>query len=382
MWPNTRLLDILQIDHPIIQAPMAGASGIDMAVAVSDAGGLGSIAGAPMDAARLRAVLAEAERRTARPLNINFFAHTPSVAGAERNAGWLRRLGPYYREADVSPPTALSPGPLAPFDGACCQVIEDMKPAVVSFHFGLPSADLFRRVKTTGAITMSSATTVEEARWLAARGCDVIIAQGYEAGGHRGMFLTQDITTQIGTLALVPQIVDAVDVPVIAAGGVSDGRGIAATMALGACGAQIGTAYLLTSESLVSPIYRETLQKSAGHPTAIANVFSGRPSRCLVNRMVAEIGPMSRDAPEFPCGFSATAALRAHAESRGATDFSAHFRGQGSLPANRVSAGTLTRELVADAEHRINCLNRDPGLRPTTNFASGEGGRVLTPVNS
>lgn len=358
MWPNTRLLDILQIDHPIIQAPMAGASGLDMAVAVSVAGGLGSIACAPMDANNLRAALTEARRRTRRPLNVNFFAHEASASDSERDESWLRRLALYYREAGVAAPTRLSPGPIRSFDAPCCEVIEDIKPAVVSFHFGLPPADLMRRVRATGAITMSSATTVEEARWLAARDCDVIIAQGYEAGGHRGMFLTEDISTQIGTLALVPQVVDAVDVPVIAAGGISDGRGIAAAIALGASGAQIGTAYLLTSETTISPLYCEILQSSAGRPTAIANVFSGRPSRCLVNKLMVEHGPMSQAAPAFPRGFSATAHLRAYAEGGGTADFSAHFRGQGALPLHRGSAGTLTRDLAAEAGHRIESLCR------------------------
>jgi nitronate monooxygenase len=230
-----------------------------------------------------------------------------------------------------------------------CEVVEELKPEVVSFHFGLPSDALLSRVKASGGLVMSSATTVAEAHWLEDHGCEAIIAQGYEAGGHRGMFLTEDVTSQIGTMALVPQIVDAVKVPVIAAGGIGDGRGVAAAMALGAAAVQIGTAYLFTPESVISDIHRVALNSDENQITALTNLFAGRPARSLVNRLMREVGPMSELAPAFPTAGGPVAPLKAHAEARGSGDFSLQNTGQAAGLGRVLGSGELTRKLADDA---------------------------------
>ena len=244
----------------------------------------------------------------------------------------------------------------APFDDAMCATIEALEPAVVSFHFGLPTHALLERVKAVGCCVLSTATTVEEARWLEQRGCDAIIAQGLEAGGHRGMFLSEAITSQVGTLALVPQVVDAVEVPVIAAGGIADGRGIAAAFALGAAGVQIGTAYLFTPQSLISPLHRAALNAAREDQTALTNVFSGRPARGLVNRIVRELGPISDAAPPFPTAGNALAPLKAKAEAAGNADFSSLWSGQAASLGREMEADELTRKLAADALRRLGAL--------------------------
>jgi nitronate monooxygenase len=234
-----------------------------------------------------------------------------------------------------------------------CDLVEEFAPEVVSFHFGLPEQSLLERVRATGAKIISSGTTVEEARWLEGQGCDAIIAQGYEAGGHRGMFLSQDITTQAGTMALVPQVVDAVKVPVIAAGGIADARGIAAAFALGASAVQIGTAYLFCPEAKVSQLHREALRRARDNDTILTNVFTGRPARGIVNRIAREAGPMSDLAPEFPLAACAIAPLRATAEQAGSGDFSPLWSGQAAALAREVPAGELTRELAAETLARL-----------------------------
>jgi nitronate monooxygenase len=227
-------------------------------------------------------------------------------------------------------------------------VLAEFQPPVVSFHFGLPEPSLVARVKEMGAIILASATTVAEARWLEERGVDAIIAQGWEAGGHRGLFLTDDLTTQAGALALVPQIVQAVNVPVIAAGGIADARGVAAVMALGAAGAQAGTAYLLCPESTTSAIHRAALKSEAALHTAVTNVFTGRPARGIVNRIVRELGPVNRAAPPFPLAAVAVAPLRARAEAQGNGDFSPLWSGQNAGGCREIPAADLTRELAAN----------------------------------
>ncbi len=349
MWPDNQLRDLFSIDLPIIQAPMAGASSLDMAVSVGAAGGLGSLACATLDADRLRILLSAAQNRTDKPLNVNFFAHTVPKDDAEHDAAWLDRLSAYYAEFGLDVPKILSAGPIQPFDAARCAVVEEFAPSVVSFHFGLPEPELVSRLKAAGCKIISSATTVNEARWLAAHGCDAIIAQGFEAGGHRGMFLTESLSTQMGTLSLVPQIADAVDLPIIAAGGIGDARGIVAAFALGASAVQIGTAYLFTDEASVSPAYRHSLEDAAHTETVVCNVISGRPTRVLANRMVRELGLTSKNAPAFPKGFPATGPLRTAAEERGNRDFSAHYCGQSAPLGHRTTAFSLTRELASDA---------------------------------
>jgi len=353
MWPNRELLDLIGIDLPIIQAPMAGANGSAMAIAVSEAGGLGSLPCAMLDAAKVRAEIGVIRQQTAKPVNVNFFCHKPAVTDPDRDAAWKRHLSTYYEELGLDTSASAPAASRAPFDEAMCEIVEDLKPEVVSFHFGLPENPLLGRVKAAGCCVLASATTVEEARWLEDRGCDAVIAQGYEAGGHRGMFLTDDIATQAGTFALVPQVVDAVKVPVIAAGGIADGRGVAAAFALGAAGAQIGTAYLFTPESLISDLHRTALGAARDDGTALTNLFSGGPARGLMNRVMREIGPMSDMAPSFPTAGGALAPLKAAAEDRGASDFTSLWSGQAAGLCHETGAGDLTRQLAEDAARQL-----------------------------
>ena len=257
------LQQLLGIELPIVQAPMAGVQGSALAIAVSNAGGLGSLPCAMLDVNAIRNELAAIKAQTTKPYSVGFFCHVPPAANAEREARWRDALAPYYAEFGIDA-SKIPAGPgRNPFSAEAAQVLSEFKPVVVSFHFGLPSAELLARVKSWGAKILSSATTVEEARWLEAHGVDVIIAQGLEAGGHRGMFLTEDLTTQVSTFALLPQIVRAVNLPVVAAGGIADAKGVAAAMALGAAGVQIGTAYLLCPEATTGPLHRAALKSDA-----------------------------------------------------------------------------------------------------------------------
>lgn len=342
-----KLTDWLGIDLPIIQAPMAGAAASAMAVAVSNAGGLGSIGCATLSPEALRAELDAIRAGTHRPFNVNFFCHAPPVVSEERERAWRAALAPFHRQYGIDPET-IPPGPgRAPFDVEAADLLEDIKPAVVSFHFGLPSADLLARVKAIGAKIFCSATTVPEALWLEARGVDAIIAQGVEAGGHRGMFLSEDLTTQIGTFALLPQVVRAVKVPVIAAGGIADAHGVAAALSMGAAAAQIGTAYLLCPEAKISAVHRAALKSDAARHTALTNLFTGRPARGIMNRVMRELGPMSAAAPAFPLATTAIVPLRAKAEAEGSGDFTPLWSGQNATGCKEIPAAQLTRELAA-----------------------------------
>src|SRR5947209_9125746 len=314
MWPDRRLLDLLEIEHPIVQAPMAGAMDWELAAAVSEAGGLGSLPCAMLKPEQVREQVEKIRGRTRKPINVNLFCHKPPRADNAREAVWRDRLAPYYRELGLDPNAPVNAPSRSPFDAEMCEVLVELEPKVASFHFGLPEARLLERVKRAGCLILSSATTVAEARWLAECGADVIIAQGYEAGGHRGMFLTEDLATQVGTFALVPQVVDAVNVPVIAAGGITDARGIAAAFALGACGVQMGTAFLFCPEAKISAPHGAALATGRDHATALTNVMTGRPARGFYNRLMRELGPISDIAPEFPLAAAAVAPLRAKAE--------------------------------------------------------------------
>ena len=298
-----------------------------------------------LDVDGIRTELAAIRAQTTRPFNVNFFCHTEPKPDAERDLIWRVALSPYFAEYGLDP-NDIQAGPgRSPFNAEMADVLEEFKPAVVSFHFGLPSRDLLARVRAMGAKILSSATTVDEARWLEAHGVDAVIAQGLEAGGHRGIFLSDDLSTQMGTLALVPQIVAAVKVPVIAAGGIADSKGIAAAMALGAAGVQIGTAYLLCPEATTSALHRAALKSDRARLTAVTNVFTGRPARGIVNRIIRELGPMSAAAPAFPLALPAVLPLRAKAESLGRDDFSPLWAGQNASGCREISAADLTREL-------------------------------------
>lgn len=348
-WPDPRILDLLGIELPIIQAPMAGATGSAMAIAVSNAGGLGSLPCAMLTPEQIRQEIATFSQASRGPLNLNFFCHRPPATDGERAIRWKQALKPYYEEvgADFGATTPVSNR--APFDEAGCALVEDCKPAVVSFHFGLPAPELLARVKASGAKVLSSATTVEEACWLESHGCDAIIAMGYEAGGHRGMFLSDDLTTQIGTLALVPQVADAVKVPVIAAGGIGDARGVVAAFALGASAVQVGTAYLFCPEAKVSAAHRQALHSAQASDTALTNLFTGRPARGINTRIMRELGPMSPLAPAFPLAGGALMPLRAISEPQGNSDFSNLWAGQALRLGQALPAAELTRQLAEKA---------------------------------
>jgi nitronate monooxygenase len=354
-WPDTRLLHVLGIALPILQAPMAGAGLSALAAAVAEAGGLGALPCAMLTPEAAAAEIRLFRAQAARPLNLNFFCHSPPPADAAHDAQWRQLLRPYYEALGLDPEVALPAAARKPFDAAMCALVEAERPAVVSFHFGLPAPALLERVKATGAKVLSSATTVREAVWLEARGCDAIIAQGVEAGGHRGMFLSQDIGTQLGTMALVPQIVDAVQVPVIAAGGIGDARGIAAAFALGAAGVQLGTVYLLCPEATISPVHRAALQQVGDDDTALTRLFSGRPARGIVNRLMRDLGPMNPAAPAFPLAGAALAPLRAQTEPSGIRDFMPLWAGQARRYARALPAAVLTQRL---AEETLQHLRR------------------------
>src|ERR1700726_805719 len=353
MWPNARLTKLFGIEYPIVLAPMAGAMDFELVAAVSAAGGLGSLPCAMLTPAALRDQFAKVRARTDKPVNVNFFCHNPPALNNAREARWRDRLASYYRELGIDPAAPVPSSNRAPFDAALCDVIEELRPQVVSFHFGLPAAELLARVKAAGCRVISSATTAAEAAWLERQGVDAVIAQGYEAGGHRGMFLTDNLAAQVGTFALIPQVVDAVKVPVIAAGGVTDARGIAAALALGAAGVQMGTAYLWCPEAKISAPHRAALRSARDDGTAVNNLMTGRPARGFLNRVMRDIGPISDVAPEFPLAAGALAPLRTKAETQGSGDFSPLWAGQAASLGRALPAGELTRKLAADALGRL-----------------------------
>jgi nitronate monooxygenase len=340
------LTALLGTEYPLIQAPMAGVQGAALAMAVSNAGALGSLPCAMLSPEAMDRELTALAAGTQRPFNANFFCHAPPEADEAREAAWRAWLASYYREAGLDIDAVPAGAGRVPFNRAAADILERFRPKVVSFHFGLPDLDLLDRVKGWGSVVLSSATTVEEARWLEAFGADAIIAQGVEAGGHRGMFLTDDLTTQTGTFALLPQIVAAVSVPVIAAGGVADAAGVAAAMALGASGVQVGTAFLCCPEATTSALHRAALQSEAAHHTALTHVFTGRPARGIVNRVMRELGPMNPAAPAFPLATAAMAPLRAHWEAKGSGDFSPLWSGQNASGCQEVPAAQRVGELV------------------------------------
>ena len=349
---SASLQALLGIDVALIQAPMAGVQGSAMAIAVSNSGALGSLPAAMLAPEALHCELQALRAGTTRPFNVNFFCHTPPEPDVAREATWRNALAPFYAEAGQDITAVPAGAGRVPFSEEAAGLLEAFRPAVVSFHFGLPEAALVQRVKAWGARVLSSATTVEEALWLEAHGADAIIAQGLEAGGHRGMFLTDDLTTQMGTLALLPQILRAVNVPVIAAGGITDAAGVAAAMALGASGVQVGTAYLLCTEATTSAVHRAALQSDASRHTALTNVFTGRPARGIVNRVMRELGVMSAAAPAFPLATAAMAPLRAWGEQQGMGDFSPLWSGQNASGCRPVDAAEVTRSLAQGFDRR------------------------------
>ena len=336
----------LGLRWPLIQAPMAGVQLHALTVAVSEAGALGSLPAAMLSPDALRNELQAIRAKTAKPFNLNFFCHEEPAPDPAAEAVWLATLRPYYAALGVDPAQAGSGASRAPFGEAAAALVEEFRPPVVSFHFGLPPPDLLQRVKATGAFVLSSATTLDEARWLQQHGADAVIAQGLEAGGHRGHFLSDDLSRQQGTFALLPQLKAALRVPVVAAGGIADAAGVAAAMALGADAVQVGTAYLLCDEATTSKVHRAALQSEAAVHTALTNLFTGRPARGIVNRVMRELGPLrAAPHPAFPRATAALAPLRAAAEARGSGDFSPLWSGQNPRGCRAVPAATLTQAL-------------------------------------
>ncbi len=343
---KNRLTTLLGIEHPLIQAPMAGVQGSALALAVSHSGALGSLPCAMLTPDALIRELQTLQAGTARPVNLNFFCHTQPEPDATRDRSWRAALEPFYAEAGLNMDTVPAGPGRVPFSHAVADLIEPFRPRVLSFHFGLPPPDVLARVKAWGARVLASATTVEEALWLEAQGADAVIAQGLEAGGHRGMFMTVDITTQVGTLALLPQVVAAIQLPVIAAGGIATAAGVRAAMALGASGVQVGTAYLCSLEATTSALHRQALQSPMAQHTALTNVFTGRPARGIVNRVVRELGGMCAAAPAFPLATAGIAPLRAHWEAQGSGDFSPLWSGQNTAGCQSLGATEITGQLL------------------------------------
>lgn len=338
------------IELPIVQAPMAGVQGGAMTVAVSNAGGLGSLPCAMLTPDGLRSELQQITAQTDRPYNLNFFCHVPPAPDAAREARWRAALAPYYAEFGIDAPRIPAGGGRAPFSADMADLIEPFRPPVVSFHFGLPPPDLLARVKRWGSKVLSSATTVEEARWLEAHGADAVIAQGLEAGGHRGIFLSDDLSTQVGTMALLPQVVRAVKLPVIAAGGIADREGVVAALGLGAAGVQVGTSYLLCAEATTTALHRAALKGERAEHTALTNLITGRPARGMLNRLMKELGPLSEAPPAFPLATAALAPLKAAAEKLGRDDFSTLWSGQNASGCREIPAAELTRLLAGMAD--------------------------------
>jgi len=342
-----RLENLLGTNLPLVQAPMAGVQNSALALAVCRAGGLGSLPCAMLSAEALHNELVVLSEQAKGPWNLNFFAHRNPPADDAREKQWRNALAPFYAEFDLDIDAIQAGAGRRPFDLGTLELIAPFRPPVVSFHFGLPEAAIIERIKAWGGKVLSTATTLAEGKWLQAHGADAVIAQGLEAGGHRGQFISADLSLQMGTFALLPQLVAALDIPVIAAGGIADANGVAAAMALGAAGVQMGTVYLLCPEATTTELHRAALKSEAAQHTALTNVFSGGPARGIVNRAIRELGPLSELAPLFPLAGTAMAPLRAANEKTGSGDFSPLWSGQNNSGCKAISAFDLTRELAA-----------------------------------
>ncbi|MEH6582459.1 MAG: nitronate monooxygenase [Halioglobus sp.] len=341
---------LLGTQLPIIQAPMAGVQDATLAAAICNAGGLGSLPCAMSTPESLEVEISRLQSLTDHPFNLNFFCHSPGDVTALQQEKWVHCLQNYFEELSIAPPEPTA-GPLRkPFDDESLALLERFKPAVVSFHFGLPKAEWVQAIKNWGIKILATATTVQEAVWLADNGVDAVIAQGLEAGGHRGSFLTNDMTTQCGTLSLLPRIRSAISLPVIAAGGIAGPEGVAAAIALGGSGVQIGTAFLLCPESRTSALHRAALKSDAAGHTALTNVFTGKPARSIVNRLILEVGPMSANTPPFPSAASAVSVLRQTREADGSSDFTPLWSGQNTQGCREIPAAQLLHHLATGLE--------------------------------
>jgi len=344
------LARLLGIELPIVQAPMAGVSSPVMAAAVSNAGALGSIGVGASDAAGAQGMIAEVRARTTRPFNVNLFCHSPAVADAALERAWIDRFRPLFAEQGAEPPDRLTEIYQSfVTDGTMLAMLVAERPAVVSFHFGLPPAHAIAALREAGIVLLASATSLVEARAVAAAGVDAVVAQGWEAGGHRGVFDPDAPDDRLGTATLVRQLVSAVDLPVIAAGGIMDGAGIAAMLRLGAAAAQLGTAFIASDESLADAGYRAALASDAAKHTAMVRAVSGRPARILANNFAALDGGIApADIPAYPIAYDLGKALNAAARARGEYGFGAQWAGQGAPLASAMPAADLVATLAAE----------------------------------
>ncbi|MGZ8337249.1 MAG: NAD(P)H-dependent flavin oxidoreductase [Allosphingosinicella sp.] len=345
-WPDARFADLLGSRWPIVAAPMAGAAGVELAVAAIEGGAVGSLPCALLTPEQVRGQVAEVRARCAGPLNLNFFCHLMPPAGDDR--AWRALLRPFYEEYGIEPDAAAAPAARLPFDAAMCAIVEEVRPQLVSFHFGLPEPSLLERVRACAPRILATATTVEEGRWLAAHGIDAIIAQGWEAGGHAGHFRDGRPDEQMGLFALVPQLVDATGLPVIAAGGIADARGVVAALTLGAAAVQLGTFYLLAPESLIGADHRVALQSEEAERTTFTNLYSGGLARGLPTRLTEALGPIRAEAPPFPLAAEALAPLARAADARGESGFRPMWAGQSARLAQALPARELTERLGRD----------------------------------
>ena len=341
--PSRNLLDLLRIDAPIVQAPMAGVSTPAMAAAVSNAGALGSLGVGASSAADARKMIAAFRERSRRSLNVNVFCHAPAVADAAKEARWIERLRPELARVGAAPPAGLRESYRSFLnDDDMLAALLETKPEIVSFHFGAPSRETIAALHAAGVVLLGSATSLAEARALVEAGVDAVVAQGWEAGGHRGAFDPRADDDRLGTFALTRLLVRGLDVPVIAAGGIMDGAGVAAALALGAAAAQLGTAFVPCDESQADSGYRAALASEAAHHTVMTSVVSGRAARCLANRFTAfgrDVDP--RDVPAYPIAYDVAKRLHAAAKARGEHGYGAQWAGQGAPLARPMPAADL-----------------------------------------
>jgi len=337
----------LSLPHPILQAPMAGSQDHQLAVAVARAGGLGALAAATLTPDGLVQEIKRFRQAIQAPLNVNFFCHQPPEPSESALQTWHQALAPYYREMGLDPNAMPRGAGRQPFTAQWLDVLQTLRPEVVSFHFGLPEPRLLAAVKATGALVLSSATTAAEALWLAENGADAIIAQGLEAGGHRGHFLSPDLNAQSGLMSLLPQLATTITRPIIAAGGIASPQAVQACQALGAAAVQVGTAFLRTPEACTTTLHRAALAQAANRPTTLTHLFTGRPARGLINRIMKELGPLNPAAPAFPLATAALAPLRERAEQAGLDDFSPLWAGQSASQARVQPAGEVVTRLAS-----------------------------------
>ena len=342
-----RLLDQLGMMAPIIQAPMAGISSPAMAAAVSECGGLGSLGVGAMSAAKAREAIHQFRKESTGPLNINVFVHQPARANKQKEAAWLEHLRPEFERMRAAAPAELHEIYTSFLsDRDMLAMLVDEKPKAVSFHFGLPIRAQIEALRNAGIVLLATATNLYEAKAIKAAGIDAIVAQGYEAGGHRGMFDPDVEDSRLGTLALTRILVQQLDLPVIAAGGIMDGAGIAAALSLGASAAQMGTAFVATDESLADAGYRSRLFSDAAHHTVMTRAISGRPARSLANDFTRLGSMVSEDSiPDYPTAYDAGKALNAAAKAAGQTGYGAQWAGQGAPLARAMPTRSLMRAL-------------------------------------